>query len=321
MMRKKWAILGIAIITVITTAVGNTAAAKKRGWLGVSIVTVNEDVQEEWDLNTSKGVLVTHVSSKSPADDSGIERGDVIVKYEGRTVNYADQLQEFVRKTPPEEVVKITVNRDGKTKDFNVSVGKKRRKTFGRRWSGGNHGTNFFMMGYKGGYLGIDMYNMTEGLREYFKVAEDEGVLVVNVVEDSPAEKAGFKSGDIITKVGKRVVENSGELRRAISRHDPDDSVEIEYVRDKKKSKKKVKLGDREDYEDYKFRCFDPIHKGFKSSFFFDSDEFDLDIDELQTEIRNLKDEINIDLKNWIKELNRELRNTKENEAEVQVLI
>ena len=208
MMRKKWAILSIAIITVITTAVGNTAAAKKRGWLGVSIVTVNEDVQNEWDLNTSKGVLVTHVSSKSPADDSGIERGDVIVKYEGRTVNYADQLQEFVRKTPPEEVVKITVNRDGKVKDFNVSVGKKRRKAFGRRWSGGNHGTNFFMMGDEGGYLGIDMYNMTEGLREYFKVDEDEGVLIVNIVEDSPAEKAGFKSGDVITKVGKRIVES-----------------------------------------------------------------------------------------------------------------
>ena len=295
MMIKNWAVFSIAMLTVLAAA-DHTSAAKKRGWLGVSIVTVNEDVQDDWNLNVSEGVLVTRVSLDSPADESGIKSGDVILKYEGRAVDYADQLQEFVWKTPPEEKVKITVNRDGKIKDFTVSVGKKRRMRFSGMRSGRNYGTNFFNRSDQGGYLGIDMYDLTEGLREYFKVEEDEGVLVVNVMEDSPAEKAGFKSGDVITKVGKRIVEDSAELRRAISRYDPDEDVEIEYVRDKKKSKKKVKLADREDFESDDHRFFGPMHRGNKTSFLFDMDEFELDMDELRHDLQYLEDEIDIDL-------------------------
>jgi len=300
MMIKNWAVLSIAMLTVLAAA-ENTSAGKKGGWLGVRIETVNEDVQDDWDLRSSEGVLVTNVSSKGPADKAGIERGDVILKYEGKTVNYADQLQDFVRRTPPEEEVKITVNRDGKIKEFKVLVGKARR--FSRNRSSRNHRFSFFARSHEGGYLGIDMYDLTEGLREYFKIEEDEGVLVITVMEDSPAEKAGFKSGDVITRVGKRRVEDSGDLRRAISRYDPGEDVEIEYVRNKKKSKKKVKLADREDFESEDYRLFGPMHRGDKSSLFFDMDDFELDLDgleldmyDLRNNLRHLEDEIEIDL-------------------------
>lgn len=294
MMIKKLAVLSLATLTVISVSAGRTEAGKKGGWLGVRIETVNEDVQDDWNLNVSEGVLVTRVSKDSPADDSGIKRGDVILKYEGKTVNYADQLQDFVRRTPPEEEVDIRVNRDGKIKNFKVLVGRERR--FSRNRSGRTHGFSFFTRSDEGGYLGIGMYDLTEGLREYFKIEEDEGVLVVNVMEDSPAEKAGFKSGDVITKVGKRIVEDSRELRKAISRYDPDEKVEIEYVRNKKKSKKKVKLGDREDYETDEFRFFGPMHKGNKSSLFFEMDDFHIDMKEFHNNFRHPEDEIDIDL-------------------------
>jgi len=301
MMIKKWTILALATLTLLVASAGRTEAGRKGGWLGVRIETVNEEVQDDWNLNVSEGVLVTRVSSGSPAYESGIKRGDVILKYEGKKVNNADKLQEFVRKTPPDEEVKITVNRDGNIKDFTVSIGKIRR--FSRNRSNRSHGFNFFTRTDEGGFLGIDMYDLTEGLRTYFKIEEDEGVLVVNVIKDSPAEKAGFKSGDVIIKVGKRIVEDSRELRKAISRYDPDEKVEIEYVRDKKKSKKNVKLGDREDYETDDYRMFGPMHGRVKSSLFFDMDEFELDLDgfeldmeELQNNLLRLEDDIDIDL-------------------------
>ena len=301
MMIKKMTVLALATLTLLVVTAGRTEAGRKGGWLGVQIETVNEEVRDDWNLDTSEGVLVTRVSSGSPADESGIKRGDVIVKYEGIKVNDVDQLQEFVRKTPAEEEVSISVNRDGKIKKFTVSIGKVRR--FSRNRSDRTHGFRFYTRADRGGYLGIDMYDLTEGLREYFKVEEDEGVLVVNVMEDSPAEKAGFKSGDVITKVGKRNVEDSGDLRKAISRYDADERVEIEYVRNKKKSTKKVKLGEREDYETDQFRIFGPMHKGNRSSLFFNMDEFDLDLnglefdmEDLRNELRHLEDELDIDL-------------------------
>lgn len=301
MMIKKMTVLALATLTLFAATAGKAEAGRKGGWLGVRIETVNKEVRDDWNLETSEGVLVTRVSSGSPADESGIKRGDVIVKYEGKKVKDVDQLQEFVRKTPAEEEVDISVNRDGDIKKFTVSIGKVRR--FSRNRSGRTHGFSFYTRDDGGGYLGIDMYDLTEGLREYFKVEEDEGVLVVNVMEDSPAEKAGFKSGDVIIKVGKRVVEDSGDLRKAISRYDPDEKVEIEYVRNKKKSTKKVKLGEREDFKTNQFRIFGQKHNGNRSSLFFDMDDFDLnlnglefDMEDLRKELKHLEDELDIDL-------------------------
>lgn len=301
MMIKKMTVLALATLTLFAATAGKAEAGRKGGWLGVRIETVNKEVRDDWNLETSEGVLVTRVSSGSPADESGIKRGDVIVKYEGKKVKDVDQLQEFVRKTPAEEEVDISVNRDGDIKKFTVSIGKVRR--FSRNRSGRTHGFSFYTRDDGGAYLGIDMYDLTEGLREYFKVEEDEGVLVVNVMEDSPAEKAGFKSGDVIIKVGKRVVEDSGDLRKAISRYDPDEKVEIEYVRNKKKSTKKVKLGEREDFKTNQFRIFGQKHNGNRSSLFFDMDEFDLnlnglefDMEDLRKELKHLEDELDIDL-------------------------
>ena len=301
MMIKKWTVLALATLTLVVSTAGRTEAGRKGGWLGVQIETVNKDVRDDWNLDISEGVLVTRVSSGSPADEAGIKRGDVILKYEGKEVNSANQLQDFVRKTPSEEEVNISVNRDGNIKEFTVSIGKVRR--FSRNRGNRIHGFNFVTRNDDSGYLGIDMYDLTEGLREYFKIEEYEGVLVVNVVEDSPAEKAGFKSGDVITKVGKRIVEDSGELRKAISRYDPDEKVEIEYVRNKKKSKKKVTLGEREDFESDEFRIFRPMHSGNRSSLYFDMDDFELDLDglelnmeELQKNLLRLEDELDIDL-------------------------
>ncbi len=100
MMIKKWTILALATLTLLVASAGRTEAGRKGGWLGVRIETINEEVQDDWNLNVSEGVLVTRVSSGSPADESGIKRGDVIIKYEGKKVNDVNQLQEFVRKTP-----------------------------------------------------------------------------------------------------------------------------------------------------------------------------------------------------------------------------
>lgn len=84
---------------------------------------------------------------------------------------------------------------------------------------------------HSGGYLGVQIQELTDGLRDYFKVKGNDGVLISEVVEDSPAAKAKLKAGDIILSVNGDNVSTTSELQRAISRHNPDSEVEFEIVR------------------------------------------------------------------------------------------
>ena len=293
------------------------ALAAKKGWLGVTIKSVNEDVKEDWELSVDKGVLVTYVIDDSPADEAGIKKGDVILKYEGRSVRYTDELIEYVRKTPPGEKAKIEIDRNGKTKKFEVEIEKNRRRVVIDKFGDGDHGFTFYSDDNESGFLGVDMYDLTDGLREYFDVEDDEGVLIVNVIEDSPAEKAGLKSGDIIVKVDKRVIEDSDDLRKAISKHEPDEKVKIEYIRNKKKSSKTVKLGEREDFNDFNIRIFRDRHFSPQGNFYFDSDK----MKELHIEMNRLSREIRIDLEDSMEGLERELIEVKEDFRSVQTII
>ena len=293
------------------------ALAAKKGWLGVTIKSVNEDVKEDWELSVDKGVLVTYVIDDSPADEAGIKKGDVILKYEGRSVRYTDELIEYVRKTPPGEKAKIEIDRNGKPKKFEVEIEKNRKRVVIDRFGDGDHGFTFYSDDNESGFLGVDMYDLTDGLREYFDVEDDEGVLIVNVIEDSPAEKAGFKSGDIIVKVDKRVIEDSDDLRKAISKHEPDEKVKIEYIRNKKKSSKTVKLGEREDFNDFNIRIFRDRHFSPQGNFYFDSDK----MKELHIEMNRLSREIRIDLEDSMEGLERELIKVKEKLNSVQTFI
>ena len=310
----------IFILTLFMAAsmiLGADALAAKKGWLGVTIKSVNEDVKEDWELSVDKGVLVTYVIDDSPADEAGIKKGDVILKYEGRSVRYTDELIEYVRKTPPGEKAKIEIDRNGKSKKFEVEIEKNRKRVVIDRFGDGDHGFTFYSDDNESGFLGVDMYDLTDGLREYFDVEDDEGVLIVNVIEDSPAEKAGFKSGDIIVKVDKRVIEDSDDLRKAISKHEPDEKVKIEYIRNKKKSSKTVKLGEREDFNDFNIRIFRDRHFSPQGNFYFDSDK----MKELHIEMNRLSREIRIDLEDSMEGLERELIKVKEDFRSVQTII
>ena len=264
-------VLIITLITSLFMILNVAASAKKKGWLGVSIVSVNEEVKEDWDLSVDKGVLVTYVIDDSPAEEAGIKKGDVILKYEGRSVRYSDELVEYVRKTPPGERAKIEIDRNGKSRKFEVEIEKMKNKVTIEVF--GDDEFTWYSKDSESGFLGVDTYELTDGLREYFKAEEDEGVLVVNVFEGSPADKAGFKSGDIIVKVDKRVIEDSDDLRKAISKHEPDEKVKIEYIRNKKKSSKTVTLGEREDFNDRNFRIFRDRHFAPEGNFYFDFDD------------------------------------------------
>lgn len=101
---------------------------------------------------------------------------------------------------------------------------------------------NFFTI-HSGGYLGVQIQDLTDQLRTHFKVKGDHGVLVSEVVEDSPADKAGLMAGDVITDVGKKSVSSTSDLKKQISAIEPETDVKLTVVRKGRKKTFSVTLG------------------------------------------------------------------------------
>jgi len=100
---------------------------------------------------------------------------------------------------------------------------------------------------YDGGYLGVKIQDLTDQLRDYFKIKGDGGVLVTEVVKDSPAKKAGIVAGDIITNVNDVRIGDSKELSGTIRNEEPEAEVSIVVVRDGREKLIKVTLGSNDD--------------------------------------------------------------------------
>jgi len=133
----------------------------------------------------------------------------------------------------------ISINKDGEVVEYKVNLDdeKKLQKIKTELGEQGInieelalHEENLFTI-HSGGYLGVQIQNLSPQLRKYFKVKGDLGVLVSEVLDDSPAEKAGILAGDIITKVEKKDVSSSRDLTAAIRKQKPESKIQLTLIR------------------------------------------------------------------------------------------
>lgn len=205
-------------------------------WLGVYMQNIDKDMAEAFDLKTDKGVLVDDVVDDSPADDAGLMRGDVIVKFDDEQIDNSEELSDAVAGHEPGDKVTVAILRNGEEKTYNVELGKNRSMddTYSfnmppgnRSGKAGNYAWQFF--GDEGGYLGVSTIELTDQLADYF--GAKSGVLVSEVEEDSPAAAAGLKAGDIIVKVEGEDINSPGDLHDLIRDYNKGDKVDIEVLR------------------------------------------------------------------------------------------
>jgi predicted metalloprotease with PDZ domain len=200
------------------------------GWLGVSLQQLTPALREAMDISSDTGVLISQVMADSPADEAGLKEGDVILSYDGKDVASTRRLTKLVRGTEPDQEVAIRVLRKGQEKTFQVKIGERDQEQ--PCWLGLPPLPQLWVAG--GLWLGIKPVGLTDQLAEYFHVKDGRGVLVSEVVSDSPAEKAGLKAGDIIVKVDDERIEDTMELRETIGEHEEGDEVMVTAVRDGK---------------------------------------------------------------------------------------
>jgi membrane-associated protease RseP (regulator of RpoE activity) len=286
-LKSTW-LLAVALAAVAALPV--TAAAQ--GWLGVTTQSTDEDLRRGLDL-TRDGLLVNRVFEGSPAERAGLRKGDVILRYDGRSVADPGELRSYVRDSRVGETVPVEIWRNGSRRTLDVEVGEvpasepdsfetpvppapraprapappaapraprtpepdrsdepnrdtiRRMIIDGRElsedeirerleqrglkelkdlkglegladmmWMHGDGPGSFMMVGR--GRLGVRVEKLTSDLAQALGVDGDRGVLVLQVMEDTPAQKAGIRAGDVILRVGNRDVSDSEELTREL---------------------------------------------------------------------------------------------------------
>lgn len=205
--------------------------ARKGGWLGVSIQDISPKIAKKKDLKSDEGAYVNDVVEDSPADSAGVKEGDVIVEFNGRKIDDADDLFKAVQKATAGSKTKIVVIRNNEKKSMEIAVGKLRRKRMNEGFAVTAPRAPRLAIFAKSGMWGLRLSELNEQLGEYFGAPNGKGLLVEKVEKKSTGEKAGFKAGDIITKVNKNSVEDIRDLNEAAEDADKGDKLEIEVLR------------------------------------------------------------------------------------------
>jgi Do/DeqQ family serine protease len=174
--------------------------AVSRGYMGVTIQPVTEDIANSFGLKQARGALINNVLKGSPADKAGIRQGDVITGFNGTEVKDPSHLQRLVAEQGVGKAVRVTVVRDGKTVELSLVLSSADQAPRQQRPS-----TDQGERQGQADLLGLMVDDFEEG-----------GVVVVDVLRGSAAADAGIRRGDVIVSINRKKVANSTEYQRAI---------------------------------------------------------------------------------------------------------
>ena len=189
----------------------------RRGWLGVRIQTVTEEIAESLGLNDTQGALVASVTEGGPAAAAGIEPGDVILSFNDRPVTEMRRLPRLVADTPVNNRVDVEVWRRGSLVTVGVTLGELEAAEDAGLLASLTDPGEPPVEEQNLDELGLSLSGLTEALeREYGIDPSTEGVVITEVTPDSPAEEKGLNPGEVILEVGQEKVESPADVSRMV---------------------------------------------------------------------------------------------------------
>jgi serine protease Do len=188
-----------------------------RGWLGVAIQDLNNELAEYYGFKNGKGVLVTEVFSGDPADQAGIEPRDIIVEVNGKTVETTRDLTSLIAGLDVGETANIKIFRDRKTMTLQVKIAKREEdKISARRFKERTEDE-----------LGIRVETITPEIANRFNLSETEGVIVSGVKPDSKGAEAGLMVRDIIKEVNHTDIKSVEDYREAVAKVSEGETIQM----------------------------------------------------------------------------------------------
>jgi serine protease Do len=192
-----------------------------RGWLGVTIQPVTPELAKQFNLKEEKGVLIGDVVEDSPAEKAGLQRGDVIVEYDGKEADEPAGLRNMVANTLPNKEVTIKILRDGKPKTVKVTIAELPAE----------------MQSLPGKFdnllKGIHVQNLTPELKRSLSIPKRiTGVIITDIEDGSPAEGI-LMQNDVIMEINKKRLRNMKDYEAVASKIKPDHDILLLIFRDR----------------------------------------------------------------------------------------
>ncbi len=188
----------------------------RRGWLGVRIQQVTDEIAESLSIKPTRGALIAGIDDKGPAKPAGIEPGDVVVKFDGKDIKEMRDLPRIVADTPVGKDVEVLIIRKGKEETKTVKLGRlddgEKQAALATPKADAPEDKSSVKKA-----LGLDLGNLTAELRKKYKIKESvKGVLITGVDANSPAAEKRLQPGMVIAEVQQQPVTNAADLQKRL---------------------------------------------------------------------------------------------------------
>ncbi len=242
-------VVGAALLIALCATGGTSAAqgkgtenqdakTERHGWLGVAVQDLTPRTSREKGLPVKTGALVNGVTEESPAEEAGIKEDDVIVEFNGRSIDDADDLLAAVRGASAGDRATVTLCRGKEKTTVQVTLGRAPRRGFAFSYRGPGRmmippfgPMRELRMDHTDGISGLWLTDLHRQLGEYFGAPGGRGVLIEEVEPKSEGERAGFKAGDVIISAGTTSVETTGDIADAVEGSKKGDKIEFGVLR------------------------------------------------------------------------------------------
>jgi len=175
---------------------------------------ITPELQSKLQLKDTKGALVADVAKGGPAHKAGIQRGDVIVSFDGKEIRESHALSFIVASTPVGQKVKVEFVRKGKKSDVKVEIGELKDETQESEQATGETPA-----------LGMTVQEITPELADEYGLPQKTGIIVAQVEEDSPAAEAGINPADIILEVDQVPMTTVQQFEKKIRSYKAGDTI------------------------------------------------------------------------------------------------
>ncbi len=182
----------------------------RRGLLGVNIQDLDESLAKSFGATGTDGALVSQVVAESPAEKAGIKAGDIILKFNGETVTGAANLKNLVGRVKPGATAKLTIYRDKKTFDVNLTIGERTPKTLASEAPPTSGETS--------NELGVEIEKVPAAMAEKMGLKEGEGVRIKEITnQDGSGSRMGLRVGDVVLEVDGKPVSDVAVFTKAVA--------------------------------------------------------------------------------------------------------
>src|SRR4051794_17000947 len=212
--------IGIGFAVPSKTVVGVVDSLRqfgelRRGWLGVRIQQVTDEIAESLGIKPARGALVAGVEEKGPAKPAGIEPGDVVIKFDGKDIKEPKDLSRVVADTAVGKAVDVVIIRKGEEQTRQVTLGRLEDGEKAVQASGKTQPEAEKPVTQKA--LGLDLAGLSKDLRSRYKIKDSvKGVVITNVDASSDAAEKRLSAGDVIVEVAQEAVSNAAEVKKRV---------------------------------------------------------------------------------------------------------